>query len=474
MIRCLCLLLMLSFETSSRVNCTSVFGCPEDLFIDQIAPYVSTLDLQSLIQTTSSMPRILSHLLAQRHSTYIPLSSFSYHRNQIKQLRTESVVAAQEWFESNAIPMKHYVTKLEIAQRKCNDSNLIHDELRDGPSRQLLQHHISRYQLTHQDYSPVDVESIRWLIGQLSTLQFLSLEQRDSNPSRLSIVLFNDTIKSLETFRDAIVYGERTFGHRELKEIPMFIQMEWIRNSETPPGIMHYWLMVNRFLHDIHSIVPKAQSVALDQWLKVIRSFWHFLLDDVENHFFFRTFRRIQDIPRFQHSVRWTMFFYMFQTSEDPLEMVALKEMILSNDVFRNGIRGFIKTVEMALDDVKEVNFSTMNLSNDEALNDVRMDAEICLILDALNPEDWYQRWWTELFIDSYDRWRTTMVESLERDPEGYPKDDVLVATMLWDVETLVAFIEPKLYEREHPHRVLLSLRNRIRSYIFQLMLKES
>ena len=47
---------------------TSIFGFPEDLFADEIAPYLPTVDLQSLLQTTPSMKSILSHLLAQRHS----------------------------------------------------------------------------------------------------------------------------------------------------------------------------------------------------------------------------------------------------------------------------------------------------------------------------------------------------------------------------------------------------------------------
>ena len=64
---------------------------------------------------------------------------------------------------------------MAIAKRRCNDRNLIPDE----PPRQLLQFHITRYQVTHQDYCPIDVESIRWLIGQSSTLQFLSMEQTE-------------------------------------------------------------------------------------------------------------------------------------------------------------------------------------------------------------------------------------------------------------------------------------------------------
>ena len=66
------------------------------------------------------------------------------------------------------------------------------------------------------------------------------------------------------------------------------------------------------------------------------------------------------------------------------------------------------------------------------------------------------------------------MVDNLDGDEDDYPRKEVLAANLLWDVETIVAYIEPKLFEKEHAHRVLLSLRNKIRCYIFQLILKES
>ena len=384
-------------------------------------------------------------------------------------MHPDLVIAIQDWFETDAIPIKYSVTKIEIANRKCNDSNLIHNEPPDGPPRQLLQFHITRYQLTHQDYCPIDVGSIRWLIGQSSTLQFLSLEQGEAILSRPSLFP-NDTVTLLERLRNAIRYGYRTFGDRQLRETPLFIQMEWMHNFQTPTEIMHRWMVIDRFLHDIQNSVSEGSSDAMNQWLTVLRSHWDFLLKEVRSHFFFRHFRRIEDIPRFQHSVRWTIFFYMFQTNLDSQEMIALKEMIISTAVFRKGIHDFIETVEMSLDTVKPIEFSPMNMSS----NGAQMDVEMNLVLDSLNNDDWYQRWWAGLLIDSYDRWRSTMVATLESDPMDYPRKQVLAATMLWEVETIVAFIEPKLFERRHPHRVLLSLRNRIRSYVFHFFFKES
>ena len=373
--------------------------------------------------------------------------------------------------------MKHYGTKIEIADylaHRENDNSSVHDELRDGPSRQLLHRYITRYQVTHQDYYPIDVGSIRWLIGQSTTSQFLSLEQMEPNTSRPSFLFFKNTIKSLETLRLSIYYGQSQFGDRELQEVPLFIQMEWMRNFKTPPQIMHCWTMISRFLQTIQDIVPQANPEWMEQWFSVVHSFWDFVLMDVRNHLFFRTFRSIDEIPRFQHSVRWTMFFFMFQTAEDTPEMVRLKEIILSNAVFRKGIRDFIETVEVALDEIKPVQFSRVNMSDDDTLTGTQMDAEVTLIFEALNRNEWYQRWLAELLIDSCDRWRSAMVDALERGLDDCPRKEVLAASMLWDVETIIAYIEPTVFEKEHVHQVLLALRNKVRRHVFALILNES
>ena len=186
---------------------------------------------------------------------------------------------------------------------------------------------------------------------------------------------------------------------------------------------------------------------------------------------FFRQFRSIEDIPRFQHSVRWAMFFYMFQTTEDPLEVVALKELIITNAVFQKGIRDFIETVEIALDQIKPMVFSALDVSCED---DVQIDVEMTLILDAMNIEDDYQRWWMTLLIDSCDHWRSTLLDALAGDLIDDPMKEVLAAEILWDLEALVAYIEPVLFRKKRLHRVLMSLRNRIRRHIFQIILKES
>ena len=382
---------------------------------------------------------------------------------------TITVAIVQEWIERDATSMKHWVTQIGIADyivnRKSNDSDMDQNELLNGPSQQRLHHYVAWYQQSAQDYFPIDVESIRWLIGQSSTIQFLSLDDTGS---------FNGTIQLLEALRHSINSGQRAFGDGELKNIPLFAKMEWMRNFETPPPIMHCWSVIDRFLHDIQSTVPKTNPVFIDKWFSVVHSFWALLLRQATNHLFFRRFRRSEDIPRFQHSVRWTMFFYMFQTTEDTPEMVTIKEMIISDASFRKGIRDFIETVEMALNEIKPLEFSRMNVSSIEVLNDAALHAEISLILAAMNLDEWYQRWWSELFIDSCDRWIRILLDAFDGNLDVNVRKEILASSMLWDLETLVAYIEPTFFERVHLHQVLLTMRSKMRRNVFGLILSES
>ena len=359
-----------------------------------------------------------------------------------------------------------------------NGSTLFHDQNRDGPPMVLLFQYMARYQLTHPDHCPVDVDSILWLTGQSSTLEYLSLTQKlqpdpsertQSNPTDSYL---NATVPLLDALRQSIRNGQRTFG--DFQEIPLFIQMEWMQNYETPPEIMHCWSVISRFLYIIQGVVPEEDYQAnqqwMDQWFNAVHSFWGSLLKEVRNHLFFRKFRRIEDIPRFQHSIRWSMFFYMFQTDGDPPEAVALKEKFICNPVFKKGIRDFIETVEMALDTINPISFSSLNVSYED---DLEMDVEVTVVLDALKRDDWYQLWWSELFVDSLNRWRSILLDALVGDITGNPKKEVLAASLLWDVEALVAYIEPIFFKNQRVHRVLLSLRKRIRSHILRVVLKE-
>ena len=64
----LLVLVLLLIKSFVDVHSASVFGFPEDLFVDDIASCLPTEDLQILLATTPSMQRILSDLLVQRHS----------------------------------------------------------------------------------------------------------------------------------------------------------------------------------------------------------------------------------------------------------------------------------------------------------------------------------------------------------------------------------------------------------------------
>ena len=65
------------------------------------------------------------------------------------------------------------------------------------------------------------------------------------------------------------------------------------------------------------------------------------------------------------------------------------------------------------------------------------------------------------------------MADAADGNPVPYPKE-ITAALMLWDVEAIVAYIEPILFGIADAHRSLLSLRARIRWYIHHLILDDA
>lgn len=155
----------------------------------------------------------------------------------------------------------------------------------------------------------------------------------------------------------------------------------------------------------------------------------------------------------------------------DALLYVSIRWRSTRNTVFRKGIRDFIDALEMALEDIKLMVFTPLNVTFED---DVQTDVAIDLIMNAMNLQDRYQRWRSELLLDSCDQCGSTLLDALAGDLEGYPMKEILAASLLWDLEALISYIEPVLIGIEHIHRMLLSLRNRIRDNTLQLILKES
>ena len=371
--------------------------------------------------------------------------------------------------------IKYHITKLELVHCLSNSNDSTHSQ-NGKPSQELLLKFVSRFQESHSDYQPIDVESIKWLTGSLSTERMLSL----GPCSCLAAVSFSTkNLRNLRTLRNRIKFRSTRYAINQEEKPSLLTRIEWMERFKYPKEITYFWFDINGILHDAQSSIPKEEysknSEWYDQWFRMVHGSWQQILGEVRNHLFFRQFRRIEDIPRFQHSVCWTIFFYRFETERDSgsPHVVELKTHILLDHHFRKGIKKFIDEVDSVLNEVKRVNFSRININADGPIFDAELNRETNEILQSLNPNLDYDNWLIDMFVRANDLWRLTLKNVVDGDPIPFPRE-IFAAKMLWDVEAIVAYIEPIVFRMGHIHQALLSYRSRIRAYIYQLVLKES
>ena len=365
---------------------------------------------------------------------------------------------------------KHHTTKVELSQsnHSAEDSGCI-------PSADLLLKYVSRFQESHGDYQPIDVDSIKWLTGSLSSARLLSL---GPGTSLTALTLSRGNIRYLRTLRNRIKIGKQKYANNQLERIPLITKMEWMEQFKYPKAIFHLWFDINSIIHDAQSDIPTNEylkhSECYQRWFNLVHVSWQQILKEVRNHLFFRQFRRIEDIPRFQHSVYWTIFFYRFETDKDSgsPHIIALKDQIWFNYRLRNGIKAFIDAVETELNEVKYIEFPRMNITEDGLLRNEELNEEINEILRSMSFSNGYECWLINMFIQANDLWRITLIDSIAGELVPFPRE-IFAAKMLWDVEAIVAYIEPIVFKR-HVHHLLLSFRRRLRSYIYQIILNES
>ena len=371
---------------------------------------------------------------------------------------------------------KYHITELELRHSRTHSNHSVEGQS-DTPSPDVLLTYVSRFQNSHRDYQPMDVDSIKWLTESLSSSQLLSLGP-DSCPSAMSFS--NTVLRYLQPLGNIIKFGKRKYGNNQLNETLLFTKMKWIEQFNYPRDARHAWFDVSFILHDAQSEIPNddylKHSERYDEWFNVVHCSWQYLFKEVRNHLFFRKFRKNEDIPRFQHSVHWTIFFYRFQTDKDSESphVVELKNKILFDSKFRNAIRAFIDAVETALDTVKPVKFSNITVSAHGIALDRDLNREIDEILHSIKVSNKYERWLTTIFLRSTDLWTITLIAAADGAHVPFPKE-IVAAKMLWGVEAIVAYIEPIVFRRRGDvHLSLLSFRNRMRFFIHRLILKDS
>ena len=386
-----------------------------------------------------------------------------------------SVSLAEHYFHHGLIVSKFHITTLEMTHYRTH-SNRSTKESKTTPSSNLLSKYISRFRNSHPDYKPMDVDSIKWLTDRLSFARFLSLSP-DACPAAMSFL--NSNLPYLRTLRNIIKFGKTKYGDDQLEGTTLFAKMKWMEEFKFPELITDLWFRVNGILHNVQSSIPMEQYLKhnewYDQWFSMLHNSWQHILTEVRIHLFFRQFRCTKHIPRFQHSVQWTIFFDLFQTNEDSefLDILELKDRLLFSTQFREGIRDFIDAVETVLDEVKYVERTPMNISGENLIYNDQLNAEAQGILQSLSPSNSYERWISDLFGRSTDVWIITLADAADGDPVPFPKE-IVAARMLVDLEEVVAYIEPIVFGIRKIHRMLWSFRKKMRLYIHQLILEEA
>ena len=465
--------------TTHSVSHSSILNIPHHLFTSKIADLLPTNDLLSLFQSDRMMSHILGPLVMMRHSMYLcNLSTDSFHYLRSNRNHSTTVSLAENFLETDLMADKYQITDLELKHSRSLSNHSYHttEGQSVSPPTELLLKHVSRFQESHTDYHSIDVNYIKWLTDSLSTEQLLSLGS-DACPAAIS---FSCTIlRYLRTLGKILKFGKAKYANNELKGISLFTKMEWMEQFKYPHGVSHFWFQISGMLFDAQSSIATEEYSKhkqwYDEWFTLVHSSWQYILKEVRNHLFFRQFRSIEDIPRFQHSVHWTIFFYRFQTEgySGSRHVVELKQNILMNHQFRNGIRSFINEVETALNEVKPIRFASMKIPEGGILYDDVFYREIDGILQHLRPTNNYERWVINILLRSLDVWTPTLGAIANGAPVQSPKE-LVAAKMLWGVEAVMSYIEPIVFGVRKNHQILLSFRQRMRFYIHQLILGEA
>ena len=329
-----------------------------------------------------------------------------------------------------------------------------------------------RLQQTHEDYHPVDIESVQWLTGQISTDQLLSMSLVCSQEA---LILYNETIGHLREIQAFFKYGTRIHNQRRSARISLFHKMDWTANYSVSHSIYNRWAKVHDFLVEIQSDIPMEAYLMskgpLDQWFESMHLYWDSLLNEVRNHMFSRTFRDKEEHTPFQQSIHWAFFFHMFWTDyeHDTLQVIAIKHRVWFQQEFQTLLKGFISIVEHSLDEISVLDRDPVDLTVDEMLNDLAVG--VTFFLSKLDTTKWHEKWLSTQLWRAYSQWAF----ALSRGGESvvHPKAN-LAAKVIWNMEAIVAVFEPLLFGDADAHEVLMTLRDNVQRYTFHVVLNNS
>lgn len=350
----------------------------------------------------------------------------------------------------------------------------------------ILDLHTTRFQQTHEDYHPVDLECIQWITDQISSLQLLSLHSVLNDES---FNLYDEIIEDLRTMRNFFKFGKSlcsktpvtdhlTIHPRNLQttQILLFQQMDWISQYSTPEAPREQWFRVHCLLDDIQAAIPlemyKVSNQALDEWFESIHRCWDNLLREVRDQLFSRTFNTEKDPLPFQQSIHWAGFFHMFvadYANEDPL-LITVKHLTMAHQEVRLFLKAFIDDVEDILPS-KNDSLGKQSFSVEEALKDLALD--MVVIQASLDMSHWFEEWCADRLRQAWHFWIDILRASEGGELINCPKA-ITAAKVIWNMEALVAALEPTLYVDKDACRALMQLRRNLHHHVFRIVLNGS
>lgn len=350
------------------------------------------------------------------------------------------------------------VTAHEIEHSRSDHSPVVTPEIMDR--------FYVRLQQTHEDYHPVDIESIQWLTGQISLHHLLSMPLVSSPKS---LTLYNETVAHFKEIRAFFKFGTRIHHQLHSERVSLFQQMDWTANYSIAPTVYRQWLQIHDFLVQIQEDIPfEAYMVSkepLDRCFESMHIYWDNLLDQVRNHMFSRIFRNKEEHTPFQRSIHWTFFFYQFWTDydNDDAQLIAIKHHVWLHPDFQSLLKGFINVVEGALNEVCALDVVTVDIDTDLA-------AAVTFLLHSLKTNVWCHEWLHDAIWGTYNQW----VFAFNReDPAMCPKA-ITAAKVMYDADAMVAAFEPALLGDEEAYAMLMTLRDNVHRLTFNVVLNNS
>ena len=342
-----------------------------------------------------------------------------------------------------------------------------------SPSHIILNKYITRFQVTDRLYCPIGVEIVRYLIGEVSSSNLLTI---DFDASEAAFSFFNYTAPRFRAIREHMQHAQRNVERFDLRSIELVSKMEWMTHFKLPDHIEKHIDSISTLLDTISAELFAKMTLwdrsYLHGWLRRLHVFWNNIRNEIRNHCFFRQFR-VRDVDPFQLSVHWTVFFHAFHNFHDNANTTRIKSQVLHNEDFLHIIRQLINDVEHWLDGIRPAPcpdvVPQINVSSEIVLKET--DEEVIALLNMIDSSNYYQGWWYNMFVAAYRGWKHVF----EAGDSGHDERPKLMqgSRILFELEELIACLIPVLGDDSDAKYKWAAFRHKFRQYTFHFVLSD-